>query len=229
MPTLVIPSTRTRSWLRPKRFQFGVFGLMLAYVLYHDESFLVHPKDPIWLHYEPFKWWLLPHGLAGACAILLGPLQFSERLRLRYRKLHRVLGRIYIAGVFVAAPLGVYIQYFEERLGDSRSFTVAAVVNAVLWMGTTAVALAFIWKGKVQQHRQWMTRSFGVALVFLEGRVVGGITGWENLGNRADETIVWACLAFSILSADLVLQWQDLAHSHSLDPTTSGHPQKARE
>ena len=229
MSTLVITSPRTRSWLRSKHFLFGVFGLMLAYVLYHDESFLVHPKDPIWLHYEPFKWWLLPHGLAGACAILLGPLQFSERLRRRYRKLHRVLGRIYVVGVFVAAPLGVYIQYFEERLGDSRSFTVAAVVDAVLLMGTTAVALAFIWKGKVQQHRQWMTRSFGVALVFLEVRVVGGITGWENLGNRADETIVWACLAFSILSADLVLQWQELARSHSLHPTTNGHPKKARE
>jgi uncharacterized membrane protein YozB (DUF420 family) len=106
---------------------------------------------------------------------------------------------------------------------------VAAVVDAVLLMGTTAVALAFIWKGKVQQHRQWMTRSFGVALVFLEVRVVGGITGWENLGNRADETIVWACLAFSILSADLVLQWQELARSHSLHPTTNGHLKKARE
>jgi uncharacterized membrane protein len=227
MSTLVIRANRTRSWLLSKRFLFGIFGLMLAYVLYHDESFLVHPKDPIWLHYEPFKWWLLPHGLAGACAILLGLLQFSERLRLRYRKLHRVLGRIYVASVFVAAPLGVYIQYFEERLGDSRSFTVAAVVDAVLLMGTTAVALAFIWNGKVQQHRQWMTRSFGVALVFLEGRVVGGITGSENLGNRADETIVWACLAFSILSADLVLQWQELARSHSLHPTTNGHPNRA--
>jgi len=229
MSTLVITSTRTRSWLRSKRFRCGVLGLMLAYVLYHDESFLVHQKDPIWLHYEPFKWWLLPHGLAGACAILLGPLQFSERLRLRYRKLHRALGRIYVAGVFVAAPLGVYIQYFEERLGNSRSFTVAAVVDAVLLMGTTTVALAFIWKGKAQQHRQWMTRSFGVALVFLEVRVVGGMTGWENLGNKADETMVWACLAFSILSADLVLQWQELARSHSLHPTTNGHPKKAPE
>jgi uncharacterized membrane protein len=229
MSTLVITSPRTRSWLRSKHFLFGVVGLMLAYVFYHDESFLVHPKDPIWLHYEPFKWWLLPHGLAGACAILLGPLQFSERLRLRYRKLHRVLGRVYVAGVFVGAPLGVYIQYFEERLGDSRSFTVAAAVDAVLLMGTTAVALAFIWKGKVQQHRQWMTRSFGVALVFLEARVVGGITGWENLGTRAGETIVWACLAFSILSADLVLQWQELARSQSLHPTTNGYPKKTRE
>ena len=229
MSILVITSPRTRSWLRPKRFLFGVFGLMLAYVLYHDESFLVHPKDPLWQHYEPFKWWLLPHGIAGACALLLGPMQFSDRLRDRFWQLHRVVGRIYVAGVFVAAPLGFYIQYFEERMGDPRSFSLAAAADATLWMITTGTALVFIVKGKVQEHRQWMTRSFGVALVFLEVRVVGGIIGWGNLGNRADETIVWACLAFSILSADLVLQWQELARSDSLHPTTIGHPKQARE
>jgi uncharacterized membrane protein len=177
--------------VRAKYVLFGLVGLMLAYVLVHDESFLVNPKDPIWTHYQPFKWWLLPHGVAGACALLLGPMQFSERLRCRFRKLHRVLGRVYIAGVFIAAPLGVYIQYFEERMGDTPSFTVAAIVNAILLMGTTAVAMAFILKGDVQQHRQWMTRSFAVALVFLEGRVVGGVTGWENLGNHTDENPRW--------------------------------------
>jgi uncharacterized membrane protein len=196
--------------VRLKHLLFGILGLMFAYVLVHDESFLVNRSDPIWSHYEPFKWWLLPHGVSGACALLLGPMQFSDRLRSRFRRLHRVLGRIYMAGVFIAAPLGVYIQYFEERMGDTRSFTVAAIVDAILLVGTTAIALAFILKGNVQQHRQWMTRSFAVALVFLEGRVVGGVTGWENLGNHADETIVWACLAFSIISADLVLQWQEL-------------------
>jgi uncharacterized membrane protein len=211
---------RPISRVRPKYLLFGIVGLMLSYVLVHDESFLVNPKDPIWSHYEPFKWWLLPHGIAGACALLLGPMQFSERLRCRFRKLHRVLGRIYVVGVFIAAPLGVYIQYFEERLGETRSFTVAAIVDAALLMGTTGVALGFILKGKVQQHRQWMTRSFAVALVFLEGRVVGGVTGWENLGNHIDETIVWACLAFSILSADLVLQLQDLAHTRSIQQAT---------
>jgi uncharacterized membrane protein len=204
------------SWLRPKYLLFAFIALMLAYVILHDESFLVHPKDPIWQHYEPFKWWLLPHGLAGACALLLGPLQFSDRLRLRFGRLHRVLGRIYVAGAFVAAPLGVYIQWFEERLRESRSFTMAAVVDAILLIVTTAVALIFIRKGKVQQHRQWMTRSFAVALVFVEGRVIGGVTGWENLGDRANETIVWACLAFSILTADIVLQWQELRCQRSV-------------
>jgi len=207
--------------IRPKYFLFGFIALMLAYVIPHDESFLVHPNDPLWQHYEPFKWWLLPHGIAGACALLLGPMQFSDRLRARFRQLHRVVGRIYVVGVFVAAPLGFYIQYFQERMGNPRSFSIAAAADAALWMITTGIAMVFILKGRVQDHRQWMTRSFAVALVFLEVRVIGGLGGWDNLDAHANETIVWACLAFSILSADLVLQWQQLASSRPV-------PQRSR-
>jgi hypothetical protein len=55
-----------------------------------------------------------------------------------------------------------------------------------------------------------MTRSLAVALVFLEVRVIAGLTGWEKLGPGAVEAIVWGCLAFSILAADVVLQAQEL-------------------
>ena len=205
--------TQSLQWLRPKYLVFGFIGLMVAYVLHHNESFLFDSKHPSWQHYQPFKWYLLPHGMMGACALLLGPLQFSDRLRQRFAKFHRVVGRFYVAGVFFAAPLGFYIQYYEERMGGTRSFSFAAAIDATLWILTTAIALAFILKGKVQQHRQWMTRSFAVAIVFLEVRVVAGITGWERLGPSAIETIVWSCLAFSLLFADVVLQWQELSRS----------------
>jgi len=216
MSTATLSVLKPSSSLRPKYLLFAAICVMLAYVIPHDESFLVHQKDPVWQHYEPFKWWLLPHGIAGACALLLGPMQFSDWLRNRFRQLHRVVGRVYVAGVFVAAPLGFYIQYFEERMGNPRSFSIAAAADATLWMTTTGIAMVFILKGKVQEHRQWMTRSFAVALVFLEVRVIGGVGGWENLDVHANETIVWACLAFSILSADLVLQWQQLRPSPSV-------------
>ena len=101
-------------------------------------------------------------------------------------------------------------------MGGPRSFSIAAAVDAALWMITTGIAMVFILKDRVQEHRQWMTRSFVVALVFLEGRVIGGVTGWENLDVHASETIVWFCLAFSILLADLVLQWQQLEPSRSM-------------
>jgi uncharacterized membrane protein len=200
------------SRVRLKYLLFTFVGLMVSYVLWHNESFLVNRADPVWQHYKPFRWWLLPHGLAGACAILLGPLQFSDRLRARFTKFHRVVGRIYIAGALIVAPLGAYIQFFEERTGGPRSFSIAALVDAILLMLTTAIAFAFILNGKVQQHRQWMTRSFAVALVFLEVRVVAGVTGWEKIPG-AIETIVWSCLAFSLLSADIVLQVQELRRS----------------
>jgi len=209
MSTVVAPLQRS-SMLRPKYFLFAFVGLMLAYVLRHNESFLIHRSDPVWQHYQPFKWWLLPHGLAGACALLLGPMQFSDRLRRRFTKLHRVMGRIYVGAVLIVGPIGAYIQYFEERMGGPRSFSVASAVDAALLMLTTAIAFAFILNGKVQQHRQWMTRSFAVALVFLEVRVIVGVTGWEKLGTPAIETAVWCCLAFSILAADIVLQFQEL-------------------
>jgi len=119
------------SRLRLKYLLFAFIGLMILYVLRHNERFLVDATDPVWRHYQAFKWWLLPHGLAGACALLLGPIQFSDRLRLRFAKLHRVVGRFYVVGVFIAAPLGFYIQYFQERMGASRSFSFAAALDAI--------------------------------------------------------------------------------------------------
>jgi len=202
--------------MRVKYLVFAFIGLMMAYVLRHNEHFLIDAKDPVWQHYQPFKWKLLPHGLAGACALLLAPMQFSDRLRQRFAKFHRIAGRFYVAGVFIAAPLGFYIQYFEERMGESRSFSIAAAVDATLWMLTTGIAFAFILKGKVQQHRQWMTRSFAVALVFLEVRIILGITGWEKLGVAVTETVVWVCVAFALLVADIALQWQELRRTRPI-------------
>lgn len=208
MATTSIPVQRA-SYVRPKHVVLTIVACMIGYVLYHNESFLVHPKDPIWEHYHPFRWWLLPHGLAGACAILLGPFQFSDRLRAKYTKLHRVSGRIYVVGAMVVAPLGTYIQYYQERMGMTRSFTMAAAVDATLLMITTGIAFAFILRRKIQQHRQWMTRSYAVALIFLEVRVILGLTGLEKLGPHAVETVVWCCVAFSVLSGDIVLQVQE--------------------
>lgn len=214
MPSTALPNSRSR-WLRPKYLVFAFIGVMFAYVLRHNERFLVNASDPEWAHIHPFRWYLLPHGLTAACALLLGPLQFSDRLRQRFTKIHRVIGRFYIAGVFLGAPLGFYIQYFEERLGGTRSFSFAALTDAALWMTTTAVALFFILRGNVTQHRNWMTRSYAVAIVFLEVRFVSGILGYDE-SVAIGETIVWMCVAFSLLFADLVIHWQDLTRARAV-------------
>jgi uncharacterized membrane protein len=196
--------------LNAKHVVFGVIGVMMAYVLYHNERFLIEPSNPVWEHFQPFKWWLLPHGVFGAIVLLLAPLQFSDRLRRRFTRWHRIVGRLYVVGAFVLAPLGAYIQYYQERDGLPRSFTVLAVVNAVMLIGTTAIAFVFAYKRKIAVHRQWVTRSYAVALVFIEGRFILGVTGWEQLGVEIAQAIIWACLAMSLLLADLANNWGEL-------------------
>ena len=181
---------------------------MMVYVLFHNERFLINRADPIWEHYHPFKWWLLPHGLAGACALFLGPMQFSDRLRQRYLTVHKTIGWIYVAGALIVAPLGTYIQYFEERMNGPRSFTMAAGADAAMLMLTTAIALFFVLRGNIQQHRQWMTRSYAVALVFLEVRVILGLTRLDN-NEMASEVVVWMCVIFAVPLADIVLNWRE--------------------
>jgi hypothetical protein len=67
---------------------------------------------------------------------LPGASSVSDRLRKRLARLHRALGRIYVAGDLIGAPIGIYIQYFEERMGAPRSLTIAVVSDAALWIFT---------------------------------------------------------------------------------------------
>lgn len=58
--------------LNSKQVVFCGIAVMMAFVLYHNERFLIEPSNPIWEHYWPFKWYLLPHGIFGATAPAAG-------------------------------------------------------------------------------------------------------------------------------------------------------------
>jgi uncharacterized membrane protein len=196
--------------INAKYVVFSIIALTSLYVLYHNERFLVDSSHPAWQHYAPFKWWLLPHGIFGAIVLLFAPLQFSDRLRQRFPKWHRVMGRLYVVGAIALAPLGAYIQYYQERMGAPRSFTILAAVDAFMLMGATALAFVFAVRRKIALHRQWATRSYALALVFIAGRFVMGITGWETLGVEIVQAIIWSCLALAVPLADVSLHWKDL-------------------
>ena len=198
---------------------FSVIAVMSGYVLYHNERFLVEPTNPIWQHYESFKWWLLPHGVFGAIVLLFAPLQFSDRLRQRFTKAHRVMGRLYVVGAFILAPLGAYIQYYQEHMGAPRSFTILAVVDALMLVGATALAFLFAYKRKIALHRQWAVRSYAIALVFIAGRFVLGVTGWETLGVEIVQAMIWSCLALSVLLGDVAIHWKEIRSALAIPVT----------
>ena len=192
---------------RTKHIVFAAIAAMAAYVLYHNERFLIDAAAPAWKHYEPYKWWLLPHGLAGACALLLAPMQFMERLRRRHTTLHRTTGTIYVIGCLVLAPLGLIIQYFDEAQGAARSFTIETMIQSSTLVITTGIGLYFALRRQFTYHRQWMIRSYAVALTFLEVRVIVGVFGLDDPFDwHILETVVWSCVASSVLVGDIANQ-----------------------
>ena len=207
--------------LNAKYVVFTLIAVASVYVLYHNERFLVDSSDPAWQRFEAFKWWLLPHGIFGAIVLLVAPFQFSERIRQRFIKAHRIMGRLYVLGAIALAPLGAYIQYYQERSGAPRSFTVLAIVDAFMLMGATAFAGLFAYKRKIALHRQWATRSYAIALVFIAGRFVMGVTGWEALGVEIVQAIIWSCLALSVVLADVSIHWKEIRSAVTV-PVKSG-------
>jgi len=114
-----------------------------------------------------------------------------------------------VVGALVLAPLGAFGQYFAERSGGPREFTTLAIVDAVMLMTTTLVAYLFAIRRRITLHRQWMTRSYAVALVFFEGRLLGGLLGIDNNVN-ATMAAIWSCLALSLLFAELANSYYDI-------------------
>jgi len=76
---------------------------------------------------------LIPHTLAGIFALLIGPINFSSRIRQRYLTLHRILGRIYVVSVFVGSFTGIALAWGRPGLPGTS-------MQAAAWMVCTTAA-----------------------------------------------------------------------------------------
>ena len=109
---------------------------------------------------------LVPHIVFGLIALLAGPFQFSSRFRQRNLALHRLLGKVYVVSVLIAAPLGFILTLKRPPLLEF-----AVGVQASLWFLTTIVAFVTARNRQINHHRQWMVRSYAVTFFFVSDRV----------------------------------------------------------
>jgi uncharacterized membrane protein len=168
---------------------------------------------------------LLPHGVAGAVALLLAPFQFSARLRRRSMRLHRVLGRLYVAGAAVSAPLAIPVAII---LGPP-SLVMAATIQSVGWLLTTSLAMYAVRKGDIRQHQEWMIRSYPFAMVFVLARAILAVPAVKALGEVGLVSVVWSLVAAACFIPSLVISWRALVkHKAAPAARASVHPKPAR-
>ena len=201
MATAVAPVRRPRS--QAKLVFFLVFGLLTVFVIYMKSARVFDPTSDIAQHFAPAKWFLVAHAFFAALALLMGAFQFSNRLRSRYLSVHRVMGYIYVVGVFIGAPLGIPVA---KRL-DGMSLTAASVVQAFGWMACTAIALYCVRQGNIAQHRRWMMRGYPFAMVFTVARLIIPIPPILRHGLPAIEAVVWTAIALAAFLPSIFLDW----------------------
>jgi hypothetical protein len=92
---------------------------MMGYVLVHTERFLIDScASDVGPPIARLASSCSRHGVVGGTALILVPDGSSPTASAcRYTKLHRVVGRIYVAGALFLAPMGAYVQWLDERLG----------------------------------------------------------------------------------------------------------------
>lgn len=113
----------------------------------------------------------LAHIVPGSLFFILGPFQFSSRIRARYTRFHRWSGRVV---ALAALPVGLsgllfgVVFPFGGLLASSAIF----VAGASFLLAVTRAFIA-IRRHDVARHREWMIRMFSIGLGISTVRIVG--------------------------------------------------------
>jgi uncharacterized membrane protein len=203
--TLLAPSS-TRS--RFKTVLWIFLGLTTLFVFITSEVLLV-TDYPMYHAYRlqviADRGLLIPHTLAGIFALLIGPINFSSRIRQRHLTLHRVLGRIYVVSVFVGSFTGIALAWGRPGLPGTA-------MQAAAWMVCTTAAFLTARNRQIVQHRQWMARSYAVTFTFVSSRVLNLVPAyWSHLGDVLSAVGVIAFTLASLLIVDIGLNWHELS------------------
>ncbi|MDR3796760.1 MAG: DUF2306 domain-containing protein [Terracidiphilus sp.] len=201
---VLAPSSRRSRW---KAALWIFLGLTTLFVFITSEVLLV-TDYPMYHAYRlqviGDRHLLIPHTLAGILALVIGPINFSSRIRERHRKLHRVLGRVYVIAVFVGAFTGI-------ALASGRPGLPGTSMQAAAWIVCTTAAFITARNQQIVQHWQWMARSYAVTFTFVSSRVLNlWPRYWSHLGDSLSAVGVIAFTLASLLIVELGLNWREL-------------------
>ncbi len=139
--------------------------------------------------------WYLPayyaHVLVAGVILVIGLFQIHPTWGLYWKRLHRTFGRIYVFGIlFFSAPGGLVMSFFINR---GPWVLTSFLLQCGLWFTCTYLAYRYIRQGKIQDHRQWMLRSYSLTLAAITLRLYVFLSSWSfDLAQPvAYATIAW--------------------------------------
>ncbi|MGW0788931.1 DUF2306 domain-containing protein [Streptomyces sp. NPDC002911] len=112
------------------------------------------------------------HIISAGLALALGPWQFSRRIRVRRRALHRWIGRVYLVGVALGSLSGLVMSVFNTA-GMVGFFGFGSL--SVLWGWTAWQAYKTIRARDIRSHQAWVIRNFALTYAAVTLRLWYGV------------------------------------------------------
>lgn len=125
-----------------------------------------------------------------------------EQLRNSYRNLHRWLGRLYVAFVFISAGTSLALDPRLSIYGTEFLRPLAAS----LWIGFTFLGVVAIRKRDLESHRRWMTRSYILAYMGITFLILSGT--FKVVGMPIEiryPLVIWGSLLINVTIAELII------------------------
>lgn len=170
--------SRTRAW----RVVAGVAWLLVVALVLHFLAVAyqkyAHLDAGAYGMFWTRREWLWMHLAGGALTVLLGPLQFSGRLRIARPAFHRWTGRVYLLGVLVGCAGAVGLISTSPA---GAGIQIAFAATGIAWLATAAAGFVAIRGKRVQVHRRWMIRNYLVTLAPITFRVAIQVPGLAAL------------------------------------------------
>jgi uncharacterized membrane protein len=108
------------------------------------------------------------HITLGGLALLIGWVQFSEKMRNKNLKRHRLIGKVYIISVLLSSIAGFYIALFAT---GGFLASLGFICLAVIWFYTTMAAYLSIRNKQIEQHQKMMIYSYATCFAAVTLRI----------------------------------------------------------
>ena len=135
--------------------------------------------DLLDVRYIQHPWVSLFHIVPGVLFLTFAPLQFVARIRRRRINIHRGSGRILATFAAISAVLALVVNFLFPAFGGISTQS-AVIFVSVLLLFSLSMAINHILRKEVRQHREWMIRTFSLAMGVATIRVffvlLGAIT-----------------------------------------------------
>ncbi|MDX1907810.1 MAG: DUF2306 domain-containing protein [Bacteroidia bacterium] len=198
-------------------FSWLLLRITLTYIPYQTDVGFLRIKQQ-YIHISHWRVAFFIHVYASMFVLLAGFTQFSDPIRRRWPRVHRLMGYVYLLDILMITGPASFVMSWYANGGISSRIAFGSL--AILWMFSTAMAWRAALRRQWGLHRDWMIRSFALTLSALTLRAWKLGIVWVLAPPPMDvyRVVAWLGWIPNLLLAEyLIRQYQRPAQ-------TAGHP-----